>query len=69
MRTSRLTLYNPFGYQSTQSAILGQNDQNTPGQPKVDRGSNWSKPPQDNIFHVFTLNPRLLKIFVDFDQL
>ena len=33
VRTSRLTLYNPFGHQSTQSASLGQINQNAPGQP------------------------------------
>ena len=31
-------------------------------------GQNWSKPPQNNIFHVFTSNPRLLEIFINYDQ-
>ena len=31
-------------------------------------GQNWSKPHQNNIFHVFTSNLRLSKIFVYFDQ-
>ena len=31
--TSRLTWRNPFGHRSTQNAILGQIDQNSPSQP------------------------------------
>ena len=37
METPRLTWYNLFEYRSTQSSILGQNDQNAPGQPWVDQ--------------------------------
>ena len=33
VRTSRMTWRNPFGYQRTQSAFFGQNDQNAPSQP------------------------------------
>ena len=32
-KTSRLTWHNPFGYRSTQSALLGQIDLNAPNQP------------------------------------
>ena len=69
MGTYRLTWYNLFRYQNTRSAILGQNDQNTPGQSRLTEGQNWSKPPQNSIFYVFTQNPRLSEIFVNFDQL
>ena len=37
MGTSRSSWFNPFGHWSAQSAILGQNDQNAPDQPKVER--------------------------------
>ena len=37
METPRLTWYNLFEYRSTQSSILGQNDQNAPSQPWVDQ--------------------------------
>ena len=36
MGTSRSLWSNPFEHQSTQSAISNQNDQNAPGQPRVD---------------------------------
>ena len=32
------------------------------------KSQNWLKPPQKNNFHVFTSNPRLSEIFVNFDQ-
>ena len=62
--TSRLRWYNPFRHQSTQSAVLHQNDQNA----RLTKSQNWLKPPQKNNFHVFTSNPRLSEIFVNFDQ-
>ena len=34
---------NPFGHRSTQSAFLGQIDQNAPGQPWVDQKSKMIK--------------------------
>ena len=36
MGKSRLSWFNPFENRSTQSAILGQNDQNAPSQPRVE---------------------------------
>ena len=33
------------------------------------KGQNWLKPYQNNIFHVFKSNLRLLEIFINFDQI
>ena len=35
---------------------------------RLTEGQNWSKPPQNNSFHVFTSNPRLSMIFINLDQ-
>jgi len=43
VETSRLKWHNPFRHRSTQSAILGQIDQNAPGQPWVDLKSKLVK--------------------------
>ena len=68
MGKSRLSWFNPFENQSTQSAILGQNDQNAPSQPRVEWRSKLFKTTPNNIFHVFTSHLRLSKIFVNFDE-
>ena len=67
--TWRLTLYNLFRHWSTRSAFLGQIDQNAPGQSWVDQNSKLVKITQNNTFHVFTSNPSLSNIFVNFNQL
>ena len=32
-------------------------------------GQDWSKLHQNNIFHAFISNPRLLELFINFDQI
>jgi len=64
METSRLSWFNPFGYRSTQNAIL---DPNSLVNPRLTEGQNWSIPHQKIIFQVFTSNLRLLEIFDNFD--
>jgi len=66
--TSRLIWYNPCKYWSTQSAILGQRDQNATGYPRVGQSQNWFEPLQKNIFQAFTSNPSYSEIFINFDQ-
>ena len=57
--TSILTWYNSFGHWSTQSAILGQNDQNAPGQPRVDRRSKLVKTAPKQHFLCFYIKPKV----------
>ena len=65
--TWRLTWYNLFRHWSTRSAFLGQIDQNAPSQSWVDPKSKLVKITQKNTFHVFTSNPSLSEIFVNFN--
>ena len=67
--TSRLLWFNPIKCQSVQSVISSQSDQNALGQPKLTERKNWSKLHQNDIFQVSISNPRLLELFVNFDQI
>ena len=67
--TSRLLWFNPIKCQSAQSVISSQSDQNALGQPKLTERKNWSKLHQNDIFQVSISNPRLLELFVNFDQI
>ena len=69
MGTSRLLWFNLIRRQSAQSVISSQSDQNALGQPKLTERQNWSKLPQNDIFQVSISNPRLLELFVNFDQI
>ena len=68
METPKLTWNNLFGHQSTQSAILGQNDQNALGQLWVDQRSKLVKIIQKQYFSYFYVKPMYSKILVNSDQ-
>ena len=54
MGKSRLLWFNPFENRSTQSAILGQNDQNAPSQPRVEWRSKLFKTTPKQHFSCFS---------------
>ena len=63
VEASRLMWHNTFGHWSNQSAILGQNDQNAPSQPWVDRKSKLVKIISKQYFSCFYIKPKPLRDF------
>ena len=65
-RIARMMWRNPFRHWSTQSSCFSQNDQNTPGQPWVDRKSNKVKILTKQKFSWFYIKPELFRDFQQF---
>ena len=63
IETPRLTWHNLFAYRSTWSVILGQIEQNFPGQPWVDQKSKLVKIITKQHFLCFYIKPELLRNF------
>ena len=69
VETSKLLWFNLIKCQSAQSAISSQSDQNALNQPELTEKQNWSKFHQNENFQVSISNPKLLELFVNFDQI